>query len=163
VTRLDAQARLRDERVATLDVAFAPLRDRQGNVLQVVASATDITERKNAEQDLERTGATVTVVGNGREAVNEALQTPDGQPVGTAPLRYDIIFMDMQMPMLDGYEATRELRRRGYRGRIVALTANAMTGDRERCLAAGCDDYLTKPINRTSLLNAVAGATSTAG
>ncbi|MBV6631469.1 MAG: response regulator [Alphaproteobacteria bacterium] len=88
---------------------------------------------------LERWGARVTVAGNGVEAIEIATSMP-----------LDIIFMDCQMPELDGYEATQKLREMMdsevlTKTPIIALTANAMKGDRERCLAAGMDDYLSKP------------------
>ncbi|MDB5213579.1 MAG: luxQ 3, partial [Myxococcaceae bacterium] len=99
---------------------------------------------------LTRAGARVTIAENGRIALDMAMAAL------LAKEPFDVILMDMQMPEMDGYAATSELRRKGYTGPIVALTAHAMAGDRERCLAAGCSDYLTKPIGRSKLVNAVA-------
>jgi len=99
---------------------------------------------------LSKAGAEVTTACDGQAAVNQAMHAwTSGSP-------FDLILMDMQMPEKDGYTATSELRHAGYHGPIVALTANAMVGDREQCLRAGCDEYATKPIDRYKLLSMAA-------
>jgi signal transduction histidine kinase len=99
-------------------------------------------------------GAETTLADNGQVACDYVEQAErEGRP-------FDLILMDMQMPVLDGYEATGRLRAQGFRGRIVAITAHAMKGDREKCLAAGCDDFLAKPIDRATLVEACASALS---
>lgn len=93
-----------------------------------------------ATKILANMGFQVTTAGNGSEALDKAAQA-----------RYALILMDIQMPEMDGYEATRQIRARevegGPRHTIIAMTANAMSGDRERCIEAGMDDYIAKPIN----------------
>jgi signal transduction histidine kinase/DNA-binding response OmpR family regulator len=94
---------------------------------------------------LQSFGATVEDAADGMlgvAAVHKAVQ--DGKP-------YNLILMDMQMPTLDGYGAARQLRAEGVRTPIVAVTANAMAGDRKKCIAAGCTDYLAKPVRGNSL------------
>ena len=100
----------------------------------------------------------MTIVGNGQDAVENALATyPEwGRRHGDPKEPFDVVLMDMQMPVLDGYEAARRLRHEGYARPIIALTAHAMRGDREKCIEAGCDDYLSKPVNREALVKIVA-------
>ncbi len=97
---------------------------------------------------LRRAGHTAEVVDNGKDAVERAAAAQaSGSP-------YDVVLMDMQMPEMDGYTAASELRARGYARPIIALTAHAMSGDRERCIQSGCDDHLTKPIDPAKLVQA---------
>ncbi len=114
----------------------------------LVAEDTPVNQRLIA-MILSKSGAQVSLCGNGREAVDRALAMEE------AAEPFDVILMDMQMPELDGYEATRRLRAKGYTRPIIAITANAMTSDREKCLGAGCDDYAAKPIKRVALLEKI--------
>lgn len=92
---------------------------------------------------LRRAGAVVTIADNGRVALTTIEQAQEP---------FDIVLMDMQMPELDGYGAASELRKRGFETPIIALTAHAMSDDRQKCIQAGCTDYLTKPIDRIAMI-----------
>jgi CheY-like chemotaxis protein len=95
---------------------------------------------------LKKAGAKVTIADNSEIGRDQALQA---MAMGES---FDIIFMDMQMPVLDGYSATTQLREAGYEKPIIALTAHAMSHHRQQCIDVGCNDYTTKPINRQTLI-----------
>jgi CheY-like chemotaxis protein len=103
------------------------------------------TNRKLLGLILRRAGAEVADAENGQIGLDLATRDP-----------YDLILMDMQMPVMDGYTASRKLRERGIHCPVIALTAHAMSGDEKKCLAAGCSGYLTKPIDPDLLLRTVA-------
>ncbi len=106
---------------------------------------------------LRKAGADVTVVENGQKAMEYALATYPGwgRRQGDPAEPFEVVLMDMQMPIMDGYEATRRLRDAGYDRPVIALTAHAMEHDRTKCLDAGCDDYVAKPIDRRKLIELV--------
>jgi two-component system CheB/CheR fusion protein len=109
----------------------------------VVEDNADIQEI--VRRILESVGAVVTSAGNGQECLNRVNEAA-----------FDLIVMDMQMPVVDGFEATQRLRARGFRLPIVAITAFALSGEREKCLAAGCNEFLAKPVDSLALIQTVA-------
>ena len=131
--------------------------DRIGRPLKLLMAEDNLVNQKVATSLLRKLGYHVDIVPNGKSAL-QALKDHV----------YDAVLMDCQMPELDGYETTRELRRREASGlfgkrlphHVIALTANAMAGDRERCLAAGMDDFLTKPLEVELLRLALVHAAS---
>lgn len=127
--------------------AASPFRVR-GSVLLVEDSLENM---KLIETVLKKAGLEVGCAKDGHEACGKAFVSQ------TAGKPYDLILMDIQMPRMDGYAATQHLRENGWRGPIIALTAHAMAGAREKCIQAGCDGYLSKPIDRRKLLTTVSG------
>jgi CheY-like chemotaxis protein len=113
----------------------------------VLVAEDNVVNQKVAVRMLERLGLRADVAANGREAVRMFELLP-----------YDLVFMDCQMPEMDGYEAAQEIRRREGPGRrvpIIAMTADAMAGCREQCLGAGMDDFIAKPVAMEALFEAL--------
>lgn len=104
---------------------------------------------------LETAGAKVASARNGRQGVEQLTVHADTKSPILEPPPFDAILTDMQMPEMDGYTAVRLLRKKGCKLPIIALTAHAMTGDREKCIQAGCDAYAPKPITRQALVQAI--------
>ncbi|MCK5069384.1 MAG: response regulator, partial [Desulfocapsa sp.] len=105
----------------------------------------NLVNQKLASMILTKAGYNVKIAGNGKIALDMYSSDPES---------FDTILMDVQMPEMDGYEATRKIRELGHTEvPILAMTANAMKGDRELCLEAGMNDYITKPIKRDIVFN----------
>jgi CheY-like chemotaxis protein len=139
-------------------LATAPAKPRmdagmaERHPLRILLAEDNVVNQKLALRLLSQMGYRADLASNGVEAVE-----------CVARQSYDLVLMDVQMPEMDGLEATRRITARwpaGGRPRIVAMTANAMQGDREACLAAGMDDYLTKPIRVDALTAALVDTTA---
>ena len=123
-----------------------PATSRQTNSLsgKILLAEDNADNQRLLTLYLEKMGAELTIAENGKIAVELAEKN-----------RYNLILMDMQMPIMDGLAAVRRLRQHGYKKPIVALTANAMNRDKVKCMAAGCDDFISKPVRRNDLYEMV--------
>jgi len=127
--------------------AAGPSADPAHPLVRVLVVEDNAVNQQVTRRFLERLGCEVELADNGQRALEFC---SNGS--------YDLILMDVQMPVMDGLAATREIRRHEQSGRrtpIIALTAKAMKGDREKCLEAGASDYLAKPVNTDQLLSAL--------
>ncbi len=131
-------------------IVFKNSRSTVGKSVLLVEDVED--NRLLIQQVLTRNGFKVTTAVNGSEGVTKAMND-----------HFDLILMDIQMPIMDGYTATHHLRKLGYKKPIIALTAHAMKEDQTRCIEAGCNDYLTKPLHITSLLDKISRYSEPAG
>ncbi len=114
--------------------------------IRLLLAEDNPVNQKLASMMLQKAGYAVEIVDNGEKAV--AAYHDD-------PRRFDLILMDVQMPEMDGLEATRQIRLKGYQVPIIAMTANTMKGDREKCLAAGMNDYVAKPLKRETVFKLI--------
>lgn len=139
----DALATVLADATETFPYRYSVTRPRVQAPLRILLAEDNVVNQRMAQLLLERLSQRADVVSDGAEAVKAAIELP-----------YDLILMDVQMPELDGLDATRQIRAqlpRDQQPRIVAMTANALSGDRERCLAAGMDDYISKPVQLDEL------------
>jgi CheY-like chemotaxis protein len=132
------------------------LRPAQAGRLHVLVAEDNVINQRYALDVLENQGYSAVVVGNGREAL-----------VALERESFDLVLMDVQMPEMDGFEATSSIRARerftGKRIPIIAMTAHAMAGDRDKCLASGMDAYVPKPIRSKDLFSIIDSLTSGRG
>jgi len=133
---------------ATADTETSAQEVKAGSSIQILLTEDNLINQRVALRILEKAGHRVAIAQNGREALRLLSEQP-----------FDLVLMDVQMPEMDGFEATALIRalekRTGHHIPIIAMTAHAMAGDRERCLAAGMDGYISKPVTASALLEQV--------
>ncbi len=135
-----------DESAASAGPCAAPVDPVAASGYRVLLAEDGPDNQRLITLVLRKESIEVVVADNGKVAYESALAAlEEGKP-------FDVILMDMQMPVMDGYLATTKLREAGYSGPIIAVTAHAMSTDREKCLNAGCDDYMAKPIDHRDLV-----------
>jgi PAS domain S-box-containing protein len=146
IERVLADKESRKPQDITVDIKMATqysVKEDLKHSIRILLAEDNPVNQKLAKMMLTKAGYQVEIACTGREAVEKFSSSPDD---------FDIIFMDIQMPEMDGIEATKEIRRRGYAViPIIALTAHAMKGDREKCIEAGMDDHITKPVKRENV------------
>jgi len=151
---LSALKRASGHETAVAKLISVPMQElkRSKPGLNIILAEDNRVNQAVATQMLEKMGHSITVANTGTEVLSHLSAGP-----------FDLVLMDVQMPEMDGIEATRRIRNEesnsGFHLPIIAITAHAMKGDRERCLEAGMDGYISKPINKAALLTAIADAT----
>jgi CheY-like chemotaxis protein len=128
-------------------------KDKEGNrIIRILVAEDNAINQRLIKRLLEKAGFAVELARDGKEALDTFINL---NKAGNLPDKLDLILMDIQMPIMDGMEATRAIKKIDKDIPVIALTAHAMKGDREKFLAAGMDDYISKPIDKAMLFEII--------